>query len=94
MDAEPNKKVKVHFKQQQQWLIISVIDQGPGIPEAIQEKVLQPFFTTKSNGTGLGLAVAKIIAETHGGEFSLKSKPNSGATVTFKLPIIEGSHSG
>lgn len=68
---------------------ISIVDQGPGIPEELQAKVLEPFFTTRSKGTGLGLAVAKLVAETHGGKFLIASEENRGTSVKFVLPAVK-----
>jgi len=59
------------------WVTVSVIDSGPGIPEEIRPKLFQPFFTTKEqgHGTGFGLAISKRIAEAQGGEISFESVP-------------------
>ncbi len=67
---------------------ITVTDTGPGIPAAQTEQVFSPFFTTKSEGTGLGLAVASDIARAHGGrlELVLQDGDGKGATFTLSLP--------
>jgi signal transduction histidine kinase len=65
---------------------ISVSDNGPGIPESIQENVFQPFFSTKEEGTGLGLSIASRIVEKHGGRLTLKSAEGAGATFVITLP--------
>lgn len=65
---------------------IEIEDDGPGFTQGIDEQILQPFFTTKSNGTGLGLAVVQAIARAHYGEFSITSAANKGAIASFKLP--------
>jgi PAS domain S-box-containing protein len=65
---------------------IEVRDSGPGIPAAIQEEVLEPFFTTKSRGGGLGLPIAKRVAELHGGSLSLTCPESGGTSVTVTLP--------
>lgn len=65
-----------------------VMDDGPGIPEELQDKVFEPFFTTRSQGTGLGLAVAKIVAESHGGNLWLSSKNGDGTKIGFCLPSV------
>jgi signal transduction histidine kinase len=71
---------------------ISVKDNGNGIPEAIKDKIFQPFFTTKptGQGTGLGLSLAyDIVTKGHGGSLDLESTQGQGCTFTIILPIIE-----
>ena len=69
--------------------VIRVSDNGPGIPEAIREKVLLPFFTTKEEGTGLGLSIAvRIIAEHHG-RMDIESNQSRGTTFIISLPLKE-----
>jgi len=69
--------------------VIRVSDNGPGIPEPIQEQVFQPFFSTKEEGTGLGLAIAARIIGDHGGRLALESNVNEGATFIITLPLKE-----
>ncbi|MFU8861413.1 MAG: ATP-binding protein [Cyclonatronaceae bacterium] len=67
----------VRTRKQGEKIRIEVEDNGPGIPEEFQDKILQPFFTTKkgTEGTGLGLSISHDIIKAHGGEISLESKP-------------------
>lgn len=71
---------------------ISVKDNGPGIPEAIKDKIFQPFFTTKptGQGTGLGLSLSYDIVKAHGGELKVKSHPagKHGTEFITELPVI------
>jgi len=69
--------------------VIHVSDNGPGISEAIREKILQPFFTTKEEGTGLGLSIAARIVEEHRGRLEFTSNPDMGTTFTIALPFRE-----
>jgi signal transduction histidine kinase len=71
--------------------IIRVSDSGPGVPANLQEKILQPFFTTKEEGSGLGLSIATRIIEEHAGELTYQSKPGYGASFYLKLPIEESA---
>ncbi len=67
---------------------IAVRDDGPGVPEEIQDKIFDPFFTHgKSKGTGLGLSIVKKIVEAHGGEIDFSSEPGAGTTFKIVLPI-------
>jgi signal transduction histidine kinase len=70
-------------------VVIRLADNGPGIPDSIQDKILQPFFTTKEEGTGLGLSIAARILEEHGGNLDLISEEGEGATFVVTLPIKE-----
>ena len=69
---------------------ISVSDNGNGIPEAIKEKIFQPFFTTKptGQGTGLGLSLAYDIVKAHGGELKVETKEGEGSEFIIQLPVI------
>jgi signal transduction histidine kinase len=69
---------------------ISVADTGPGIDEAIREKVTDPFFTTREKGTGLGLALAKKVVDNHGGTLTIESEQGQGCTVRVKLRAAQG----
>jgi PAS domain S-box-containing protein len=65
---------------------VTISDDGPGIPESVQEKVFAPFFTTKKHGTGLGLCISKRIIEDHPGcAFTLTSKAGKGTVVGITL---------
>ena len=69
-------------------LHLKVSDQGCGInPEDLQ-KIFEPFHTTKSFGTGLGLPIVKRIIDSHGGRLSIKSKEGAGTTVHISLPLL------
>ena len=81
--AKLNVRVSVNAQYQ---VNIEIEDNGPGFTRAIDEQILQPFFTTKSNGTGLGLAVVQAIARAHYGEFNISSAIGKGAVASFKLP--------
>ncbi|MHA1930294.1 MAG: two-component system sensor histidine kinase NtrB [Candidatus Thorarchaeota archaeon] len=70
------------------WVILSFVDTGIGIPEESMEKIFQPLFTTKAQGMGLGLAIAKSMVEGHNGEISIQSEVGKGTVVSIKLPLI------
>jgi signal transduction histidine kinase len=69
-------------------VLISVKDNGPGIPQKILDKIFQPFFTTKptGQGTGLGLSLSYDIVKAHGGEIRVESKENNGTEFIIQLP--------
>ncbi|MBW1980583.1 MAG: PAS domain S-box protein [Deltaproteobacteria bacterium] len=72
---------------------ISILDTGPGIPQEIQDKIFNPFFTTKESGTGLGLTIVHRIIENYGGRIFFKSDGRSGTTFTIYLPLASTDHS-
>ena len=67
-------------------VLIRVSDNGPGIPESLQDKVFQPFFSTKEEGTGLGLSIAARIVEEHEGALEMTSREGEGTCFEVALP--------
>ena len=72
-------------------IMIRLTDNGPGIPDAIKDKVFQPFYSTKEEGTGLGLSICARIVEEHGGTLELTSTEGEGTTFTIKIPVMESN---
>lgn len=66
---------------------IRIQDNGPGIPAATLARVFDPFFTTRSQGSGLGLSICQSIVREHGGEISVQSVVGQGVAVTIDLPV-------
>ena len=67
-------------------LLISLRDNGPGLPPEARRKIFDPFFTTKTQGTGLGMAIAKRIVEAHGGRIEVGPDAGRGAEILIRLP--------
>ncbi|TYO95812.1 PAS domain S-box-containing protein [Geothermobacter ehrlichii] len=65
---------------------VRILDTGPGIPAEIRKQIFHPFFTTKTDGTGLGLSVSYGIVQAHGGRIVLQSEPGRGSCFTVSLP--------
>lgn len=78
--------VVLRASESSQRLTISVSDQGDGIPSGQEEKIYEPFHTTRTRGTGLGLAVARKVVEMHGGELQGGNREQGGAEFTVRLP--------
>jgi len=72
------------------WVDITVADNGPGLPDGFGERWFEPYTSSKSRGTGLGLAVVKKIAEEHGGSVRAEQRSGGGAEFTLRLPLGEG----
>ena len=67
--------------------VLSVADSGIGMSSDVQSKLFRPFFTTKEDGNGLGLATAKKIIEAHGGAINVQSEPRKGTEFSVILPV-------
>ena len=65
---------------------LAVSDSGGGVPAGEEEKIFEEFYTTKERGTGLGLCIARRIAQEHGGDIVLENRPGEGATFVVRIP--------
>ena len=72
-------------------VVVAVEDSGVGIDEADLDHVFHAFYTTKADGLGMGLAIARSIVEAHGGHLEARNNPECGATFAFTLPVIKGT---
>ena len=91
LEAAPlgQAQLSVEFKAlNEQKIAVLVLDNGPGMTAAQQQKIEQPFYTTKANGTGLGLAVVQAITRAHQGEFILANNPDGGLMAGLVLPSL------
>lgn len=79
--------VTVQARSVGQWAWLEVRDNGPGVPADMQDRVFDPYYTTKAEGTGLGLAIVKKIVLEHGGEISCLRAPEGGACFRIALPL-------
>jgi signal transduction histidine kinase len=80
-------------KENNNYIVVEITDDGPGIPKDLQQRLFEPFFTTKGlgKGTGLGLSIShRIVTETHKGEISVSSEPGS-TCFQVRLPVLIGS---
>ncbi len=87
VEAAADAHVILSAQKRGERLVLNVSDSGPGIPDTLHQRVLEPFFSTRSAGTGLGLAVAKTVAEAHGGRLLLDSQVGRGTTIGLELPV-------
>jgi two-component system sensor histidine kinase FlrB len=91
-------KIQLTHSDDKKLFLCSVEDNGPGIDQARIQKIMEPFYTTKSQGTGLGLAVVNAVVTAHGGDFSIHSESGKGTQALMVIPFanststkIEGS---
>jgi len=89
VDKDGLIQITTAFLKEKRQVEIVIRDSGHGIPLEIQDKIFDPFFSTKhtGDGTGLGLSVSYGIIQEHGGEIALKSGPDVGATFIIRLPV-------
>ena len=79
--------LEVRLTEDSRWAAISVRDHGEGIADNIRGRIFDLYFTTKKDGSGIGLAMTYRILQLHHGQLDVESKPGHGATFTFRLPI-------
>ncbi len=82
-------EISIRCRIAEGWLLTTVADNGVGIPPENMEKLFEPLFTTKPQGTGLGLAVVKKLAEAAGGRIEVQSPAGKGSAFNVYLPIVE-----
>jgi signal transduction histidine kinase len=87
--SPPQGSVTVKTRQLGDTVEISVIDRGSGIAPKDRESIFNPFFTTKSSGVGLGLAIVSKIVDEHGGQITVESEPGAGSVFRMFLPFRE-----
>jgi signal transduction histidine kinase len=89
---QPQIEISTDILEQsnQEWVSVTIADNGTGMPLAIQERIFEMFFTTKpvGKGTGLGLAIShQIVTQKHGGQLLLHSQPDTGTEFQILLPL-------
>jgi two-component system, NtrC family, sensor histidine kinase HydH len=85
-NSQGESPIDVAIRAQKAGLDVTVRDRGLGIPTGEEERVFQPFHTTRARGVGLGLAVARRIVELHGGTLTASNHPEGGAVFTISIP--------
>ena len=83
-----NRIISIRTSRVENFAELSVSDRGPGIPEDKLEEVFEPFFTSKAEGMGMGLSIARTIIEAHNGQISAKNRDHGGATFRIRLPLV------
>jgi signal transduction histidine kinase len=91
-DSQTDRRVVIETWTDQQdagsWAVMSISDTGPGIAAANLQKIFIPFFTTKSHGHGIGLALAHRVITEHGGTLTATNNSDGGAAFTIRLPLL------
>ena len=95
VQAMPNGgRIRIVLQADAARIRVDIEDEGPGIPEDLQEKIWDPFFTTKEKGSGLGLGIVRNIIEAHGGGIRIENRETGGARVTVELPVRPAEPAG
>jgi signal transduction histidine kinase len=88
--SEPNSSIELRTGTNGDGqLLVDIVDQGCGMDAETLQRLFEPFYTTKEKGTGLGMAIAKQIAELHSGDLGVQSRTGAGTTATVKLPLTK-----
>jgi len=83
--------LRVLLVEDSRWAALSVTDEGEGIPDDIRSKIFNLYFTTKKEGSGIGLAMTYRIIQLHNGQVDVESKLGQGTTFTLKIPVVNPS---
>jgi nitrogen fixation/metabolism regulation signal transduction histidine kinase len=86
---KPDGQIKVSLTESEKYYVVTILDNGIGIPKEQQERIFEPNFTTKSSGTGLGLAMAKSIVTQMEGEIDFTSEVGKGTRFQLRLMKLE-----
>lgn len=90
IEAMPNGgQVHISMAVKQEQVVVSITDEGEGIPEELLPKIGQPFVTGKESGTGLGMMISQRIIHSHNGTLDIQSQRNVGTTVTITIPALK-----
>jgi signal transduction histidine kinase len=84
-----NRIISIRTSRVENFAQLSVSDRGSGIPEEKLEEVFEPFFTSKTEGMGMGLSIARTMVEAHHGLLSAKNRDHGGASFRIKLPLVQ-----
>ena len=84
-----NRIISIQTSRVEEFAELSVSDRGPGIPEDKLKEIFEPFFTSKAEGMGMGLSIARTIIEAHHGQIWAKNRDHGGASFRIRLPLVQ-----
>ena len=84
-----SRTISIRTSRAEEFAELSVSDRGSGIPEDNLKKVFEPFYTSKAEGMGMGLSIARTIIEAHGGKISAENRDHGGASFRITLPLVQ-----
>jgi signal transduction histidine kinase len=80
--------LRVVLEEERKFVVLRIADQGPGIPDEIREKIFDLYFTTKTGGSGIGLAMTYRIVQLHYGSIEVQSNPGQGTEFLLRIPLV------
>jgi signal transduction histidine kinase len=84
-----NRIISIQSSRADNFAELSVSDNGPGIPEGKLNEIFEPFFTSKAEGMGMGLSIARTIVEAHNGQIWAENRDHGGASFRIRLPLVQ-----
>jgi signal transduction histidine kinase len=84
-----NRIISIRTSRAEHFAQLSVLDRGSGIPEDKLKEVFEPFYTSKAEGMGMGLSIARTIVEAHNGQITAKNRDHGGASIRIRLPLVK-----
>jgi signal transduction histidine kinase len=81
------KRLEIRSFRDSDGIVIKVSDSGPGVPPELRGRIFDPYFTTRSDGTGIGLSFSNRVITVHGGVLSVGESPLGGAEFRIRLPL-------
>jgi two-component system, LuxR family, sensor kinase FixL len=91
-NSVPERTVVMQTTRSEDGLVhLTVRDRGAGLPDGVADRIFEPFVTTKAEGMGMGLAVARSLIDSHGGSISAANQPSGGAVVTISIPGLSAT---
>jgi signal transduction histidine kinase len=84
-------ELTVNLHEESRMAVLSIVDQGTGIPEAIRDKIFDLYFTTKKEGSGIGLAMAYRILQLHNGRIDVQSSSITGTSFVLRIPLLSAA---
>ena len=91
-ESSPNLPTQVSLSIQENVLNICVRDHGCGMELEIMKKAFLPYYSTKANGSGIGLSICREVVDAHQGHVTLNNHPEGGLQVTVCLPLVSGEN--
>jgi C4-dicarboxylate-specific signal transduction histidine kinase len=87
--GQPLRQLRIRVWREGEVAHITLTDNGPGLPAEALSQAGTAFFTTKTEGLGVGLSISKSIAQQHGGSLTIANSPSGGAVVALQLPAVD-----